>query len=99
MKTIDKESVVKCVNNYLAHQNYLTRSKPTRIHAGKGSSYASDLLNDLLKDPKYSIELTTATTANHEQNGLAEKLIQDIMNMARSFLFDSDMPEVYEQKR
>lgn len=92
MKSVDKEDVWEAINQCFTDQLYDIGTTPRRLHTDKGGAYTSKYV--LQRLAKYNCKVTDATTGNHEQNGYSEKLIEDLMNMARAMLKRFDCPNI-----
>ena len=90
MNKADASTLCSRINQCLANQNADIGRLPVKLHSDKGRNYMSDEVVQFLYDKHITPSYSTAH--NHEENGLSEKTLQDIMNMARSMLYDSDAP-------
>ena len=92
LKSVGAKEVWEAINSCITDQMYDIDSKPQRLHTDKGGAYLSEYVQSRLA--KLNIKHTDATAGNHEQNGLAEKTIRDIMNVARAMLMRYNCPDV-----
>lgn len=96
VKNPDAEQVGRAIEKYFAELNAQIKSTPerplpARLHSDKGGAYTSELVQKLLLRSKCAF--SCAQTGYHQQNGLAEKSIQDIQGMARAMLKSSNSPD------
>ena len=93
LKSLHAKEILRAISNCLSDQNKDLRRLPTRLHTDRGTGYLSQLVKDYLQiDNK--IQMTNSCSHSHEQNGLSEKTIQDVMMVARSMLFDAKLPAI-----
>lgn len=92
LKDQSKESVWEAIEKCITDQLYDIGELPARIHADQGGAFMSDYVQSRLRAK--NIKFTDATAGNHEQNGYAEKLIRDIMNVARAMLMRFNSPDI-----
>lgn len=63
---------------------------PDRIHCDQGKSYLSKMVGEILLENLISMKVSCAY--DHEENGLAERTIQDVTSMIRASLKSSELP-------
>lgn len=91
---LSKQSATEILNaierNILSQQDELGYL-PAVIHSDKGAGYMSKSVQNHLWN-QYKIRFTTSTSHNHEQNGLSEKVIQDITRDTRTIMHSTKVP-------
>ena len=91
--TLDEDQLIRAIDNCLADQNRDLGRLPALLHSDRGSNYMSQKVIRHLHNRPEPISTGNSTAYNHEQNGIAEKLIQDLQRMARVSLRAASAPE------
>ena len=91
LSDLTSNSMLKAIKYVYAQQNAKLGFTPKRLHADNGTNYKNKEVEDYLLGVGSSY--TFCTPNNHEQNGLAEKSIQDISAIVRSLLMQAKIPQ------
>ena len=89
----NKSEVPSKIREYVKYVQTKFRLTPKRIRADRGGEYTSENLKIFLRDEGIKMELTTPYTP--QQNGRAERKNRSLVEMTRSMLADSGLPNLY----
>ena len=90
LKTVQSKDVLRAIAQCITDQVDKLGYKPDKLHSDLGTCFTAKEVQDYLTFNQIKFE--TSTAKNHEQNGIAEKAIQDVMNISRSIMIEAKAP-------